>query len=397
MSTYEINPDLLIEIQKYGAFDVSKCYNCGTCTATCNLTSDKDGEAFPRKFIRYAQVGVEEKLLSSKEIWLCAYCSDCSATCPRQAEPGEFMAAVRRYTIAKNDVTGFSSLLYKSKLFASLFVLALGIFLWFFIPTMIHHPDLPATDPNVEFFNFFRIDFHFIHIAGLILAGIVGLFTAIGMIRMFLQLKKVTSVGDVSIGTWFKQLISTVYSELVIQTRFNDCDDEVTPVQPIGSWYTSKWIMHLTLFWGFAGLFAATGLNYMFKDPSNLIFNLFDVEVPIWSPIRLLGTLSGIAMMYGASIAIIKRLKKDNKYFENGTFTDWLFLGMLFFTGLTGFFVEISVYTFDAGSDWIYYSLLLHIIVAAELLFLAPFNKFAHAIYRPLAIWMHNAASAESN
>ena len=88
-----VDPTLLPEIQRYGAFDVSACFNCGNCTAVCPLTDDD--ATFPRRIIRYAQVGMKAELLASKELWTCYYCGECSETCPRQAEPGEFMAAAR--------------------------------------------------------------------------------------------------------------------------------------------------------------------------------------------------------------------------------------------------------------------------------------------------------------
>ena len=105
-----VDPTLLPEIQRYGAFDVAACFNCGNCTAVCPLT---DGDAtFPRRIIRYAQVGMKAELLASKELWTCYYCGECSETCPRQAEPGEFMAAARRYAIASYDRTRLARTMY---------------------------------------------------------------------------------------------------------------------------------------------------------------------------------------------------------------------------------------------------------------------------------------------
>ena len=105
-----VDPTLLPEIQRYGAFDVSACFNCGNCTAVCPLTDDD--ATFPRRIIRYAQVGMKAELLASKELWTCYYCGECSETCPRQAEPGEFMAAARRYAIASYDKTRLARTMY---------------------------------------------------------------------------------------------------------------------------------------------------------------------------------------------------------------------------------------------------------------------------------------------
>ena len=109
MSTI-VDVDLLGDMKKFGAVDVSACFSCGNCTAICPL-SDNDG-TFPRRIIRYAQVGMKEELLSSKELWTCYHCGLCSDSCPTEADPGEFMATARRYAIASYDRTGLARILY---------------------------------------------------------------------------------------------------------------------------------------------------------------------------------------------------------------------------------------------------------------------------------------------
>lgn len=32
----KVNPKLMDELRELGAFDVSACYSCGVCTATCH-------------------------------------------------------------------------------------------------------------------------------------------------------------------------------------------------------------------------------------------------------------------------------------------------------------------------------------------------------------------------
>lgn len=109
-----VNPDFVMTLKEFGAEKVTECFNCGNCTAICPLTSNE--ESFPRKIIRYVQLGLIDKIKSSLEPWLCYYCGECTNTCPRQASPGETMMAVRRYLITSYDWTGFSRWLYKSKI-----------------------------------------------------------------------------------------------------------------------------------------------------------------------------------------------------------------------------------------------------------------------------------------
>src|SRR5665647_3108021 len=110
-----IDTAVLRDMKTFGAFDISACFNCGNCTAVCPLS--KDSVAFPRRMIRYAQLGQKENVIASRELWLCYYCAECSDTCPRQAEPGEFMASARRFAIAGFDPTTIARRLYVSAAF----------------------------------------------------------------------------------------------------------------------------------------------------------------------------------------------------------------------------------------------------------------------------------------
>ena len=42
-----VNPEFGKELNRYGAFDFNACYNCGTCTAVCSLSTEED--SFPRE------------------------------------------------------------------------------------------------------------------------------------------------------------------------------------------------------------------------------------------------------------------------------------------------------------------------------------------------------------
>ena len=64
-----VNPDNFSTIKKLGAFDVTACFSCGQCTVSCPLSVS--GNEFPRKLIRYAILGLDDKLLSQPEPWLC--------------------------------------------------------------------------------------------------------------------------------------------------------------------------------------------------------------------------------------------------------------------------------------------------------------------------------------
>ncbi len=114
------------EIQRYGATDISACFSCGTCSATCPM-AQTDG-TFPRRIIRYAQLGMKDALLSSKELWACYQCGECADTCPTQADPSEFMAATRRYAIASYDRTRLAATMYTRPVLATVVAVLLAVF-----------------------------------------------------------------------------------------------------------------------------------------------------------------------------------------------------------------------------------------------------------------------------
>ncbi|RLG40992.1 MAG: 4Fe-4S ferredoxin, partial [Thermoproteota archaeon] len=66
-----VDPSFVERVKKLGAFDITACYNCGNCTAICPLSSE--GHEFPRKLIRYSILGMENKVISAPELWLCYY------------------------------------------------------------------------------------------------------------------------------------------------------------------------------------------------------------------------------------------------------------------------------------------------------------------------------------
>ena len=109
----ESDPTLLADIRRYGKFDTTGCYQCGSCTISCELVTDYI--SFPRRVIRYALLGLRKPLVESLEPWICHDCGDCSLVCPRQAEPRISMASLRRFLSAQYDWTCLGSKILASR------------------------------------------------------------------------------------------------------------------------------------------------------------------------------------------------------------------------------------------------------------------------------------------
>ena len=54
---------------------------------------------FPAKRCSMPAGVLKERLVGNPDIWLCYNCGDCSTRCPRGANPGETLAAVRRLAV----------------------------------------------------------------------------------------------------------------------------------------------------------------------------------------------------------------------------------------------------------------------------------------------------------
>jgi ferredoxin len=364
-----VNPGFAKEIVKYGAKDFSACYNCGTCTAICNLT--EENVSFPRVLIRKGMLGLTDDITSAKEIWLCYACGDCSVSCPRQAAPGDYMSALRRYAIASYEPTGLSKLILKNNAFSILITLALAILLGFFLGTI-----RPETE--IARWIFSILPYEVIHNVGIGIFAFTGLSIVWGLVAMSVKLS-----GNVDKEKKNKKSIlmtlKEVAQELATMKRYQDCDLEENAFWNARPFFLRPWVVHWSIMWGFIGLLLATILDFLFKDPAT----------DMWLPTRILGTLSGIFLIYGTTAAIIYRLKKITRAYRDTRLADWMFLIFLWLAGFTGFWLEVAVF-FSASGLTNQVVFMIHTIISMELVLLFAFSKFAHALYRPVALYFRS-------
>ncbi len=374
-----IDTGVLRDMKTYGAFDISACFNCGNCTAVCPLS--QDSVAFPRRMIRYAQLGQKTNVIASRELWLCYYCAECSDTCPRQAEPGEFMASARRFAIAGFDPTTIARRLYTSTAFT--WSLLAAVFAALVVVLLAWSPGWPSGRADSEALLTF-VPYETIHWLGIAVGVIAVAVTVATVVNMLWSISRAPVPGGLGLPTTkaesfpLKQAVTalgTAIGEVFGQARYRDCDAEKTTAPaPLP---VRRWVVHYAIMIGMIGLALATVLDYFFKTPGS--------HVAIWSPARLLGTVAGALLVYGTTVAVIQRLRKTDKYTSHSLLSDWLFLAFLWAIGLTGFILEVADYA--TLSSWVGVVFLVHIALAMELILLLPFTKLAHIVYRPLAIW----------
>ena len=166
---------------------------------------------------------------------------------------------------------------------------------------------------------------------------------------------------------WLPALWETIREVFGQQRYRRDCE-AYGRAQP---WYIQKWFIHASMLWGFMGLFLATALDYL--------LGLLGVKptgtwVPIWYPTRLLGTLAGAMLVYGVTVAIVKRLRKTDEAAAYSTPSDWAFLVLLWLGGMSGFALEAAIYL-PQPYGWSYWMLLAHLVIVVELLVLSALHQ----------------------
>ena len=300
--------------------------------------------------------------------------------------------ASRRYAIANYDVTGVSKLMYKSNIFTLGIVTFLAVVMALF--AYLFRSD-PIDISNNYFFQFLKpdyVDFTGLAIFGFIiiafLAGVIKMIRTISRKEKFVREKENIEIKESipkKIYRWTKNLVVVIVREILIQKRYFQ-KEKVKEERLI----LSKWFIHLSIVFGFIGLLIATALNYLLYL---LHVKPVGTAVPIYYPLRLLGTIAGIFLMYGTTVALIRRFQKWNAFRKHSQISDWLFLALLWGAGLTGFILEVLVYLNDYNilpvTQIYFWMFIVHLVFAGELLILLPFSKFTHAIYRSLALWYY--------
>jgi ferredoxin len=346
----KVNPRFLEEVKKYGAFDISACFNCGNCTAVCPLS--KEDASFPRRLIRCGQVGLEEKIDTAIEPWHCYYCGECSETCPRDANPGEYMMALRRYLIAKYDATGISRIFYKKgylQIFLTIGVLA-GLLALFFSYT----GDFGALAGKIErAFPLYVL---------LVLGG-----------YLFNMYRHTVAKPLGKHAFSFKpKHIGEVFYHGVTQINFVGCENA-------DRW---RWISHLLVMSGYTLMLLVSNLHLL--EP-------LDERYAPFAPLSILVWYAGLAIIVGGGSMSLRRVFKNAESSKFSHPSDWLFVVMLFLIGLSTLAVLFANVAF--GPESLLLGTLYRINIAIEtvwILIVVPFTKWVHIFFRPLAIYFQH-------
>ena len=373
-----VEPDLefIRATKKAGGDTLKKCYQCATCSAVCNLSPDD--KPFPRKEMLMAGWGQSKELMKDPDVWLCYQCNDCTLYCPRGARPGDVLAAVRAFAYKH-----FAFPKFMGKALASPRALPLLLL----VPIVVLVGCILLTAPRTAEGGFlfmesgaadFNIFLPHSSVDALFVFGnlLIFILAATGFVRFWKMLR---SNGAPQKLTFVQGAISTL-GEIFSHSKFRSCD-----------FNRPRAIGHMFLLYGFLGAMITTGAVFVFIFIPHYLHLLgaeglrsfFDLPLELPHPVKIVGALSGVALSVGGWLLIYRRLANGKDVGANG-YADNLFLWVVFLTGLTGMAAWLTRHT---GIPMVAYaSYFVHLVCVFFLLWYMPYSKFAHMIYRSLAI-----------
>ncbi len=336
-----------------GGGDLKKCFQCATCSSVCSLSTEH--RPFPRKQIVEAQWGLKDQLMGDPAVWLCHDCGDCTVRCPRGARPSTIMGAIRREAIKHLSVPRFMGSIVANPhqvwlLFAFPIVVLALIAMW---------PLRVESGHSLQFAYLFpqaRLEALFFTLSALVLLAFIA-----GAARFLRALRASGADGPILLA------LVPVLTEIMTHRRFSTCSAE-----------RSRYWGHLLVFYGFAGL-AVIGTVVGVGS----LLGVMHTPLPLVSPVKIFANVCALTMLIGVTILIPGRLR-DREKRNASTYFDWFFLLTLAAVLTTGILSELlRLGQNEIPMFAIYF---VHLTLIFALFLYAPYSKFAHFVYRTLAM-----------
>ena len=355
-----ITPDFQFktELAEFGGTTFNLCYQCATCSTVCVLSPDE--APFPRKEMAWAQWGLKDRLLRDADLWECHFCGDCSDRCPRGADPGESMMALRRWAISQYDWTGLSRKLYTSRVWeiGALVVVALVVVGLFALSGSFSSARMITSHVSVNTF----IPVKQVHYADWTMAAVLTFFLLTNSWRMA---RFILGGQKVPLSVFLSEAM-TFFLQVAVQKNWQKCKGEKI-----------RWLKHFILVTGYSTLFVL--VMFFLKH--------LQVDSSEYSWVSILGYYTTIAIIYFATDAIISRIKKEKPIHRYSHDSDWMFLILLLLTGITGITMHAVRLMGLPMATYIIY--VVHLAIAVPMLVVeVPFMKWSHLMYRPLAQYL---------
>ncbi len=353
-------------LRERGGETAGRCYQCGTCSSACDLALD--AAPFPRRQMLDAQWGRSERLSGDPAIWLCHQCNDCTVRCPRDAKPGDVLQVLRAAMVERLAQPRILGKLVAQAGRTWPLLIGVPILFWVVliaIATGFAIPESPfGYDEFVPHGLIYGVYFPATFFATwAVWASGRRFWTLIGR-------------GVQRRGSFFGHLTQVVI-EILTHKRFSSCGTSA-----------QRKLGHLALLWGFIGAAVTSGL---------LILAMYGMgeklPLPQSHPFKILGNISAVLLVVGGAMLVWTRWK-DREKAGSSTAFDWFFLGLVALVIATGVAVELWRLALDPTTACILY--VVHLGAVLCLFLTLPYSKFAHLLYRTLAL-VHERMTEESS
>jgi quinone-modifying oxidoreductase subunit QmoC len=311
-----------------------------------------------------AQWGMREELLTDPDVWLCFGCTDCSIQCPRGARPGDVMAAVRKEAIREFSPFGFIQKWLSHPRYLPILILV-PIVIWGAIYLLFKNP----TGRDSYFDGIFPPG---------VLEPVLGAMTVLGSLLLFVGAVRYWRALNASRprsgrGEGFLASFVGAVGDAISHARFRKC--EAGKTRAIG---------HMLMLFGFLVILlggTVVGIGFMFhlirlplEHPEN---------GPVWLGFKILLNVGAVGLVAGTAILLWYRLSRPERQMR-GTWFDWFFIAALLATGSTGLLTEVMRWIAPQSVAFGVY--FVHLVCVFCLLGYAPWSKFAHLVYRTVAL-----------
>lgn len=368
----EPNLEFVKEVTRTAGTDVLTCQQCATCSVTCPLSPEM--HPYPRKEMMWLAWGMEESLMSDPDIWLCHQCGDCAEVCTRDAHPMDILSDMRSRAIGYFAVPGFMGKMVREPKYLPVLVLISVTFLVLLVllqQMWVGDTPLLMTAVHFEYEEFLA---HRVINVGFPLAFFTAVGCAIaGGLRFWKAMQNTAGDWGTEPGQGLVASFIGAALDLALHNRFHRC--KAAKPRRVG---------HLVVFYGFMFLLFTTSIATVLTVLEHLPSHPDLYPLGWLHPVKMMGNAGGIALIAGCAYVIWYRLTRPEDTGKS-TYTDWFFLSVLLAVGLSGFGTELIRLTPlpPVLGTPLY---LLHLITVFWLLIFFPYSKFAHALYRYLAM-----------
>jgi len=382
-----------------GGATASRCFQCATCSSVCDLAFD--GSHFPRRQILASQWGLADRLAGDPGAWLCHQCNDCNVSCPRDARPGDVMQSIRALSVEclaaprfMGKLVGNADRTWPTLLGAPLLIwlILLGLTTDFHVPEATNQKTIHSLAAHSLVDTAIADDQSsggLTHVTGSetrlvyeefvphkLIYGVY--FTAAFLVLLAIAIsgkrfwKLLGRHGDRS-GSFWANLMA-VLGEIGSHKRFSTCEASAA----------RRWA-HFSLLWGFVGAAVTSGLLIVAMYISRTPLPLAQIH-----PYKILGNVSAVLLLVGI-VAMLANRRGDRKRAGAMRPFDRFFLAIVVLVIITGVLAEVGAFVMAPVLAVGIYVVHLGSVLCLFLTF--PYSKFAHMVYRTLAL-VHERMSA---